>query len=714
MSAQSNILQALSESNAAYGAMRRTINQVKSQRSGSISFLLASYNAFINILQKAEEAKEFYTKLETQVNKVNSRVKSFHEVQEEERKAKLAINVKKFGGNIKLDYNIEAKSVGPKLKDFLQAGGGLKGIQPETSLGDVNATYQKDFRSSGGYPTEIPVSQTLPGAEQRTQSIRSIDSERVGPSGAYSISQNIVPRTSQFPPSAPSPAPLYSNQGYFYPANYYQASQASNVITSIHSPSTTTTTTTSPASTLPYTNFNHSNSVSNVGYNNTQPSPYAATSHSNYNNTYQQPVPPSSRVSQNQTLPNSTQYVHSGSSSTQPLGHQSSSGSLPGISKFDNIQNSQFNYPYIHHSTGVTYSTPTPSTSGSYVSQAGTHYTNLSSANQNQNFPSTSVPNSYYGTVPHYTHSNYSPNTHDFSTVSSVSSTTTNIPSSSSSNISKMYNTNAKFPDSVYNQSNISSNSQGIYPPDTIRQSASITNSTTGPWSAPISNPYITSQANPNNQNSYNAPTKSYSAVNAQTSVPSTSTRHFTQNNMHHSKTNAYQVSVSHSSVPYSNVLSTTISSYPTNYNQSYGYSSNSTAVHPTYTNHYYSQQYPSVQTTIAPHSYSQQQLPQNPTTQSLQQPHQPTSNVASTTTTSKKEGVSNLDLLSGLDISMTSTPQWSPLIPQNKTTTDSTTATTSEPETVTSSVATEVFTEDNASNEIKDLSIPMVSSLAN
>ncbi|KAB7496244.1 Tyrosine-protein phosphatase non-receptor type 23 [Armadillidium nasatum] len=103
MSAQSNILQALSESNAAYGAMRRTINQVKSQRAGSISFLLASYNAFINILQKAEEAKEFYTKLETQVNKVNSRVKSFHDVQEEERKAKLVANVKKLGGNIKLD-----------------------------------------------------------------------------------------------------------------------------------------------------------------------------------------------------------------------------------------------------------------------------------------------------------------------------------------------------------------------------------------------------------------------------------------------------------------------------------------------------------------------------------------------------------------------------------------------------------------------------------
>lgn len=67
MSAQKNILAALSEANASYATTRRTTKQVSAARQAAVQELLDAYNSFTTILDKAKDAHLFYEKLNSQV-----------------------------------------------------------------------------------------------------------------------------------------------------------------------------------------------------------------------------------------------------------------------------------------------------------------------------------------------------------------------------------------------------------------------------------------------------------------------------------------------------------------------------------------------------------------------------------------------------------------------------------------------------------------------
>nr|XP_045622432.1 tyrosine-protein phosphatase non-receptor type 23-like isoform X2 [Procambarus clarkii] len=223
MAAQANILQALSEANAAFATTRRLTNQVQAQRTETISSLLASYNAYLNILKKAEDAQEFYHKLEGQVNKLASRVKSVCRVQDEEREDVLSANVKKFtGGSVvpktggpsmpgkssNLDAGVSTAS-GPKLKDFLQhmKGGGmsissgmLPGVipaaTPQIQPGIPGYGYSDP---SGSYTSSM---RPAPLGSEQNDPLTSCSGQGVGSyTGSYSS------QASAYRPSAPSPAP---------------------------------------------------------------------------------------------------------------------------------------------------------------------------------------------------------------------------------------------------------------------------------------------------------------------------------------------------------------------------------------------------------------------------------------------------------------------------------------------------------------------------
>ncbi|XP_076057743.1 tyrosine-protein phosphatase non-receptor type protein myopic isoform X2 [Oratosquilla oratoria] len=214
MTAQGNILQALSEANAAYATTRRQTDQIMAQRRSFIDSLLASYFAYKDILTKAQDAQDFYEKLEGQVNKLISRVKSVCRVQDEEREEMLNASVKKFTTGLPgapaatipcPTDQVSSSTSGPKLKDYLQhMKGGAKGVPgaapgmpPPAPTAHGHGSYTSNMRPA-------PV-----GSEQ-TEVVPSCSTSQAAASGYGSAYQT---PTSAFPPSAPSPAPSPAPQG---------------------------------------------------------------------------------------------------------------------------------------------------------------------------------------------------------------------------------------------------------------------------------------------------------------------------------------------------------------------------------------------------------------------------------------------------------------------------------------------------------------------
>ena len=91
--AQGNILQAFTECNVTYVETRKIVSELLEARKEMISSLVASFYAFDDLLIKAAKGLEFYAKLDSNVEKLFSRVKGVVEVQQEERDAILAKTV---------------------------------------------------------------------------------------------------------------------------------------------------------------------------------------------------------------------------------------------------------------------------------------------------------------------------------------------------------------------------------------------------------------------------------------------------------------------------------------------------------------------------------------------------------------------------------------------------------------------------------------------
>ena len=93
LAAQANILQALTEINARYVGTRKIVTEIVNARNEMVGSLVASFYAHEDLLHKAAKGLEFYDKLDSNVYKLLSRVKSVAKVQQQERDAVLAKNV---------------------------------------------------------------------------------------------------------------------------------------------------------------------------------------------------------------------------------------------------------------------------------------------------------------------------------------------------------------------------------------------------------------------------------------------------------------------------------------------------------------------------------------------------------------------------------------------------------------------------------------------
>ncbi|CAB3366076.1 Hypothetical predicted protein [Cloeon dipterum] len=117
LSAQANILRALTDAYARYAPSRKAASNASRKRQGTIAALLASFNAREDLLAKANKGLEFYCRLETSVSKLLTRVRSVCKVQEEERQQQQRANVPMQHATTDIGTTVG----NPKLKDYLQA-----------------------------------------------------------------------------------------------------------------------------------------------------------------------------------------------------------------------------------------------------------------------------------------------------------------------------------------------------------------------------------------------------------------------------------------------------------------------------------------------------------------------------------------------------------------------------------------------------------------
>ncbi|XP_065207799.1 tyrosine-protein phosphatase non-receptor type 23-like [Planococcus citri] len=115
LTAQTNILNALTNAYAAYAPIRKATYEIMQQRSAQINALIESFDVSDDVLKKASKGLEFYSKLEGNVRKLLSRLKGTCKVQEDNR-MQMYDKTKK---PVRTPSLSDAPSSTPKLKDYI-------------------------------------------------------------------------------------------------------------------------------------------------------------------------------------------------------------------------------------------------------------------------------------------------------------------------------------------------------------------------------------------------------------------------------------------------------------------------------------------------------------------------------------------------------------------------------------------------------------------
>lgn len=119
LSAQSNILRALTDCYARCAPYIKAVVDTKHRREHFYSSLASSYDVYDDLLGKSSKGLEFYKKLQGNIQKLLARVKGAKDVQDEERQQRLK--------STKPEVNVSSTSSGPKLKDYLNKNQSNKG-----------------------------------------------------------------------------------------------------------------------------------------------------------------------------------------------------------------------------------------------------------------------------------------------------------------------------------------------------------------------------------------------------------------------------------------------------------------------------------------------------------------------------------------------------------------------------------------------------------
>ncbi|XP_043921950.1 tyrosine-protein phosphatase non-receptor type 23 [Protopterus annectens] len=95
LAAQENILKALTEANVKYAAVRKLLTESEHKWNTTVQTLVASFEAYEDLMKKSQEGKEFYADLESKVSCLLEKAKSVCQAREEERQQILEREMKK-------------------------------------------------------------------------------------------------------------------------------------------------------------------------------------------------------------------------------------------------------------------------------------------------------------------------------------------------------------------------------------------------------------------------------------------------------------------------------------------------------------------------------------------------------------------------------------------------------------------------------------------
>ncbi|XP_076244270.1 tyrosine-protein phosphatase non-receptor type protein myopic [Calliopsis andreniformis] len=181
LTAQDNILAALTDAYAQTANVRKGVEEILKRREHIISSLIASYDAYEDLLAKSSKGLEFYRKLEINVSKLLQRVKSTCKVQEEEREHILAQDNKNSQDKVDTiasavyDQTRYRSGSGLKLKDYLNNRQENVQNQYYNTYKGQGRSYQMDATAKTYtgetidktvlHPAGISVSETVPSAK---------------------------------------------------------------------------------------------------------------------------------------------------------------------------------------------------------------------------------------------------------------------------------------------------------------------------------------------------------------------------------------------------------------------------------------------------------------------------------------------------------------------------------------------------------------------
>lgn len=242
LAAQDNILAALTDVYAQTANVRKNVEEMLKRREITISSLIASYDAYEDLLAKSSKGLEFYRKLEINVSKLLQRVKSTCKVQEEEREQILAQDSKNTYEKANAttpsstyDQQARPRSNNLKLKDYLnsriESGTGYQNPYYSLYKGHVTA-MQMDSMPKPTLTTDnmadkslVQIPGAIPGATAAVSEIPS--------STSVKSSQHYYPTTYTDYRSAGS-SYSYSTQ------SYYENPIVNNAINQNYRPTTST------------------------------------------------------------------------------------------------------------------------------------------------------------------------------------------------------------------------------------------------------------------------------------------------------------------------------------------------------------------------------------------------------------------------------------------------------------------------------------------
>uniref|UniRef100_A0A8C5EC63 Tyrosine-protein phosphatase non-receptor type 23 n=1 Tax=Gouania willdenowi TaxID=441366 RepID=A0A8C5EC63_GOUWI len=152
LSAQENILKALTEANVQYALVRKGLSQTEQQWNSTVQGLVGSYEAYEDLMKKSQEGKEFYDDLEAKASRLLERAKALCQTRDEERKPFLEKETQK---KPPARPTAAKPTLKPKTSDVDQALGGdlpedLRSLPPDMSALQPPAAHLPSSNLGGG------------------------------------------------------------------------------------------------------------------------------------------------------------------------------------------------------------------------------------------------------------------------------------------------------------------------------------------------------------------------------------------------------------------------------------------------------------------------------------------------------------------------------------------------------------------------------------